>query len=123
MRDGEHSEAGFTLIEMLVALSVFSIAALALLRLDGFAVSTAADLDTRMLARIVVQNEAALAMTDAPPVVVGTSQRSVENGGRRFLVTRTVTPTADRRLVRIDLAATGEDSRGRTMLTIVKRVA
>ena len=31
------SDAGFTLIEMLVALSVFAIAALALVRLDGYA--------------------------------------------------------------------------------------
>ncbi len=38
-------EAGFTLIEMLVALAVFSLAALALLRLDGFAIATAVDLD------------------------------------------------------------------------------
>ena len=45
------SDAGFTLIEMLVALSVFAIAALALMRLDGYAISTAADLDARAMAR------------------------------------------------------------------------
>ena len=41
------SDAGFTLIEMLVALSVFAIAALALMRLDGSALSTAAVVDAR----------------------------------------------------------------------------
>ena len=40
-------QSGFTLLEMLVALSVISIAALTLLRLDAFAVRTAGDLDIR----------------------------------------------------------------------------
>ena len=121
VRNGD--EAGFTLIEMLVALAVFSIAALALLRLDGFALSTTADLDTRALARIVVENEAALALTDPPPVLRGSSQRVVQNGGYRFNVIRNVTPTADMRLVRIDLVAVAEDSGRRAGLTVIKRVA
>lgn len=116
------SEAGFTLIEMLVALSVFSIAALALLRLDAFAIATAADVDARAMAELVVQNEAALAATDAGAVVRGNSQRQVTNGGRTFLVQRTVTPTDDQRLVRIDISAISEGSPGRAMLTMVKRV-
>jgi general secretion pathway protein I len=107
---------------MLVALAVFSIAALALLRLDGFAVSTAVELDTRTLAGIVVQNEAALALTDPPPLVRGVSRRTVENSGRRFMVQRTVVPTADRRLVRIDLTVATEQSGRAAAMTIVKRV-
>ena len=116
------TETGFTLIEMLVALSVFSIAALALLRLDGFAVATAADLGGRQMADLVVQNEAALAATDPGQITRGTTSSVVENGGRRFAVRRNVVPTADRRLVRIDLAAAEIGGRQRVMLTIVKRV-
>lgn len=116
------SEAGFTLLEMMVALSVLSIAALALLRLDGFAVATAADLDSRLLADVVVQNEAVLASTDTGAIVRGTTTSSVVNGGRRFSVRRTVTPTADARLVRIDLLALDTGSTGRAALTIVRRV-
>ncbi|MEA1072875.1 type II secretion system minor pseudopilin GspI [Sphingomonas sp. LY160] len=117
------SESGFTLIEMLVALSVFAIAALALLRLDGFAVATTADLDARLVADLVVQNEAALAQTDVGPIVRGATTRPVTNAGRAFVVTRTVTPTADQRLVRIDLLAIEQGGRGRAALTMVKRVA
>lgn len=116
------SERGFTLIEMLVALSVFAIAALALLRLDGFAVATAADLDSRMVAELVVQNEAALLATDPGAVVRGTTSNRVTNAGRSFTVRRTITPTADRRLVRADLLAVERGGRARAMLTIVKRV-
>lgn len=115
-------EAGFTLIEMLVALSVLAIAALALMRLNIFAVSTAADLDARLMADLVVQNEAVLASTDAGVLVRGSTNAQVTNGGRRFAVRRTVTPTADPRLVRIDLLAAETDGPARAALTIVKRV-
>ena len=119
---GGSEEAGFSLIEMLVALSVFAIAALALMRLDGFALSTAADLDARAMANLVVRNEAALAATDPGPIVRGTTVSNVMNGGRSFVVRKTVTPTDDLRLVRIDLVAQEQGSGARSMMTMVKRV-
>jgi general secretion pathway protein I len=115
-------ESGFTLIEMLVALSVFSIAALALLRLDAFAVATTADVDARVMAELVVQNEAALSATDPGPIVRGRTEKPVTNGGRQFTVRRTVTPTDDQRIVRIDLLAIESGGNGRAALTMVKRV-
>lgn len=119
---GRSKEAGFTLIEMLVALSVFAIAALALMRLDGYALSSAADLDARSMANLVVRNEAALEATDPGPIVRGTSVAHVTNGGRSFLVRKTVAPTEDQRLVRIDLVAQEQASGARSVLTMVKRV-
>lgn len=116
------SEAGFTLMEMLVALSVFAIAALALMRLDAFAVSSAADLDDRFAARVTAQNEAALAATDTDALVRGGTRRQVDNLGRKFDVRRTVTPTDDSRFVRIDIDASEVSGRARSRLTIVRRV-
>jgi len=116
-------EQGFTLIELLVALSVFAIAALALLRLDGYAVATTADLDARAMAEVVARNEIALAATDPGTVVRGSSQATVSNGGRQFLVRRTITPTADQRLVRVDVLVVEGQGAARAMLTTVKRVA
>ena len=60
-------QSGFTLLEMLVALSVISIAALTLLRLDAFAVRTAGDLDESTIAGIVAQNRAVELWTAAAP--------------------------------------------------------
>lgn len=113
---------GFTLMEMLVALAVFSIAALALMRLSGYALTTTADLDARSIADLVVRNEAALAATDPGPVVRGSTNTNVVNGGRNFLVRRSVTPTADQRLVRIDFLAVEQGSSARAAMTMVKRV-
>ena len=115
-------ERGFTLIEMLVALAVFSIAALALMRLSGYAVTTTADLDARSIANLVVRNEAALAATDPGPIIRGSTTATVTNAGRTFIVRRNITPTADQRLVRIDLLAVEQGSPTRAAMTMVKRV-
>ena len=113
---------GFTLLELLVALAVFSIAALALLRLEAVAVATAADLRAREGAMLVAENEAALILTDPAPVTLGTTNRRIVNGGRSFLVRRLATPTPDRRLVRVDLAVRAEDAPGLVRLSLVRRV-
>jgi len=119
---GGSPDAGFTLIEMLVALSVFAIAALALMRLNGYSLSTTAELDARAMANLVLRNEAVLAATDPGPIVRGTTEANVTNGGRTFAVRRTVSPTADQRLLRIDLVARDLGSGASSTMTMVKRV-
>ena len=117
------SRNGFTLLELLVALAVFSIAALALLRLDAVAIATAADLGERQGTMLVAENEAALLATDPADPPLGTITRTVANGGRSFAVSRSVQRTADPRLLRIDLVATeGDGGGGRSALTMVRRV-
>lgn len=123
MTNRRSTEAGFTLIEMLVALSVFAIASLALLRLDSYAVGATADLDARGMAQLVAQNETALLLTDTSPIVRGTTSKAVTNGGRSFSVRTTITPTADQRLLRVDLLVAESGSGGRSAITFVKRVA
>lgn len=111
---------GFTLLEMLVALAVFSIAALALLRLDAVAVATAADLRAKEGTMLVAENEAARLATDPGNPVLGVTSRSVVNGGRTFLVRQSVVRTPDPRLLRIDLLVS--EGQGSSTLTTVRRV-
>lgn len=113
---------GFTLVELLVALAIFAVAAMALMRLNLFAVAQAGALGDAQLATLVVENEAALALTD-PRLTVGQVQGAVTNAGRSFDVARRVTPTDDKRLLRIDIAAVSREGRGRATLTIVRRIA
>lgn len=114
------NERGFTLLEMLVALAVIGVAALTLVRLDAFAVRSAADLDGRTLAQVVAQNAAVDLWTDPAPPTIGTSNALVENAGRRFRLERRVAATADANLLRIDLIARAESGGGQAALTIIR---
>lgn len=104
---------GFTLIEMMVALAVFGLAALALLRLETTVIRGAAILDDSTLAGIVAQNVAIEAMTDARAPTVGAVRGSERNGGRGWNWTRTVTATGDPRILRIDVLV--QDASGRPL--------
>lgn len=105
---GRHpAEHGFTLIEILVALAVFSLAALALIRLESAGVRGAAVLDRTLVAYMVARNVALEAVTDTRAPTVGPSGGTEVNGGRTWRWTRTVTPTGDPRIVRIDVAVAG----------------
>lgn len=114
---------GFTLLELLVALAVFSIAALALLRLNAVAVATAADLSGRHGTMLVAENEVALLTTDPTPPLIGLSTRNVTNGGRAFAITATTIRTADQRLFRVDVQVRNTMTGDRSTLTFVRRVA
>ena len=105
---------------MIVALAIFSLAALALLRLQGATVAQTAMLDDRLLGQIVARNAAVETLTDpvAPPL--GASSGEVTNGGRQWRWARQTRRTADQRIVRVDIAVTS--SLGETVgaLTVVR---
>ena len=96
---------GFTLIELLVALAVFSLAALALLNLSGENTRSAARVETRTLGGIVAENLAVEAMI-APAITEATTSGQTPLAGRPWTWTRTITPTEDPDLVRIQITVT-----------------
>jgi len=97
-------EQGFTLIEMMVALAVFSLAALALIRLEDASFRGAAAVDRSLLAGIVARNVAVDSLTSAKPPALGTTQGEEANGRRNWRWTRTVAPVGDGdRVFRIDV--------------------
>ena len=125
MRDRTHlrSEAGFTLVEVLVALAIFSLAALALLKLQGASLMGAARLDERTVAAIVAKNVAVEALTDDPAPSFGTQSGQLVNAGRRWRWTRAVSRLPDTRLARIDVRVGPVEGGTAASLTLVRRVA
>ena len=103
MSEPEAAEGGFTLIEMLVALAVFSLAALALLRLEGATVTTTARLQDHAMAQIVARNIAVETLTDPVPPPFGTSRGEVMNGGRRWTWVRNTIRSPEARIQQIEI--------------------
>jgi general secretion pathway protein I len=114
-------EAGFTLIEMLVALAIFSLAALALLRLEGATVANTARLKDQALAQTVARNLAVEVLTDPVAPAFGREAGREVNGGRPWAWTRTVERSPEPRiqLIRIDVAS--EAGPQRATLTVFRR--
>ena len=96
-------ERGFTLIEMLVALSVFSLAALALIRLQAFTTHNAAEL-----------------LTDPRPPALGEQGGAVENGGWRWEWAQDAKLTEDQRFIQVDISAREQGSGAPASLIILR---
>lgn len=78
---GSH-EGGFTLVEVLVSLAIFSLAIVGLNRAATLAVSGTTDLVVRTHSGIVADNTVVLMRLE--PVEVGTDRREAESGGLMF---------------------------------------
>ncbi|MCJ8157592.1 type II secretion system minor pseudopilin GspI [Sphingomonas sp. LaA6.9] len=115
-------ESGFTLIEMLVALAVFSLAALALMRLEGATLSSTADLDQKLIAQIVARNVAVETLTDPTAPALGETSGEETNAGRRWRWQRRTTRPGDQRIVRIDISVLDMTGRNQAGLTVVRQV-
>ncbi len=94
-------EAGFTLVETLVALFVFAVAAIALMRMQTQSVDTFSTVETRALAGIVAENQLvdAIASTRAP--LVGSKEGDTELGGRAWRWRLDVMRTGDPSTLRL----------------------
>jgi general secretion pathway protein I len=96
-------ERGFTLIEIMVALAVFSLAAMALVRLESATIRGATILDDTLIAQMVARNVAIDAVTAAQPPTAGAAAGSQTNGGRSWAWMRSVRAMGGSQVLRIDV--------------------
>jgi general secretion pathway protein I len=116
-------EAGFTLIEMLVALAIFSLTALALLRLGGATAANSARLTDQALSQIAARNVAVEALTDPAPPGFGAQSGIVTNAGRQWRWTRVTERSPEARIQLITIHVEGLQGSGAANLVVFRRAA
>lgn len=122
--DKGSSQGGFTLLEIMVALAIFSLAALAMVRLQGYSVRSTANLRDSGMAWQVARNVAVEILSNPAPPTLGETNGEDINGGQKWRWTATTAKTDDARLVRIDIAVvgTGNAALRKAQLTIARPV-
>ena len=98
------NQSGFSLLEMMVALAVFAIAALALIKLQGASLFQTAELDNRLYSEIVARNMAIAITTDPRPPALGKSSGETSNEGRVFNWTTEAGKIEDSDMIRVNIA-------------------
>lgn len=100
--------AGFTLLEVLIALAVFGLAAMALLNLAGENTRSAARVEARIWGGVAADNLAVEA-TLAPVLAEGVTTGAVRLAGREWRWTRTVAATPAREIQKVDIRVSGDE--------------
>lgn len=89
---------GFTLLEVLIALSIFAICASTLIQQSGRSIRQAAYLETRTLATWIAENELErLRLTESFPPP-GTEEKELAFAQRQWLVTQEISNTSHKDL-------------------------
>ncbi|MGF1549211.1 MAG: type II secretion system minor pseudopilin GspI [Sphingomonadaceae bacterium] len=116
-----NGESGFTLLEMLVALAIFSLAALALLRLGGATVANTVRLQDQAIAQIVARNIAAETLSDPMPPAYGSESGRRTNAGRSWSWTRATGRSPEPRIQQIEIVVASERGPEAARLTVFRR--
>jgi general secretion pathway protein I len=111
---------GFTLIEVVVALAIFSLAALALIRLSAFSLRTGGDVISHEMAWQVARNRAVDVLSGPQPPVLGETRGNDSNGGQNFVWRQTARQTDDSRFVRVDIVVEGVQG-GKAVISLARR--
>jgi len=113
VRRRDASARGFTLLEVLVALTIIAVALTAALRGAMALTSNAQDVNLKLYAILTAENQLLELRFGRAQVSVGESRYDCEQGGVVFLCSQSVTPTPNPffRRVEVRVATTGERAR------------
>ncbi len=99
------NDSGFTLIEVLAALSIFAIAAVGLIHVSSENTRGVRAIEDRMLATIVADNEMTLTLVQRMPLENGVSTGRTVLAGRDWEWRRTISTTPNALIQQIKLEA------------------
>lgn len=121
MRICPRASQGFTLVEVLVALSIVAVALIAGLRASAALSDNAQRLANVMLAQLCAENELVKIRLARQMPGVGDSSTSCEQAGQRFDVTLSVRPTPNPNFLRVDAQVRDERTPVLQLSTVVGR--
>ena len=104
------NQAGFTLVEVLVALGVFSIAAMALAHLGNETLVGARHVDQRFLATVEADNLMAEALVRPGAIPPGLDQGASTQRGRSLAWQRIITPTGNEGLYAVSVTVSDPET-------------
>jgi general secretion pathway protein I len=105
--DAHAAEWGFTLVEVLVALGILSIAVLALLHVQGQSAAATSAVRDRLLAEIAAENILVETVAAPDDLVAGVTEGESAVAGQSWHWTQTIAATSDRDIKRIDVIVRG----------------
>lgn len=111
-------QQGFTLVEVLAALGVFSVAAMGLIALTNNSTRASSYLQDRFLAQIVAENVMTDAMTDLEPLQRGVLAGEETQRGQTLGWTRLVEETGTDGLKSVEVSVSDTESE-QTLFTLV----
>lgn len=102
-------DGGFSLVELLVAVAILSLAAVTLLESQTQAIGLTGEVQQRSLASIVAENRLNLALGLVDPPVPGSRSGSEQQLGMEFIWRETVRPAPGGSLLIVDVRVTARD--------------
>lgn len=99
------AEAGFTIVETLVALFVFALAGVALISMQTQSVNALTRVETRALASLVAENNLIDVMAKRSALELGTRSGDLEMAGRRWTWKLDIARTDDPSTLRVKSSA------------------
>lgn len=116
------NQAGFSLMEALVAIAVFATAATGLISLNTSSIRISGELSDRVLARQVAENIAVETITDPQLLIIGGATGEDVQRNRDFVWERNITPAPRPDLVEITIRVRRQDQETYlSEVTILKR--
>jgi len=108
-----HGRSGFTLLEVLVALTIIAVALTAALRGAMALTSNSREVDLKLFATLVAENQLLELRFARKQVGIGESQFDCDQGGVVFICTQSVTATPNPffRRVEVHVATRGDGAR------------